>query len=190
MSDILVQTDGLCSPRNPGGVATYGWVAYRNDVFAGSSRGVLAVGRDATNNRGEYGGAIEALKFFLAAVPKGMSAPPRTVHLQTDSQLVVRQVKGIYAVRSPRIMPLYQELIALSKRYERVDFEWIPRSLNKAADLQSRMAYVEYWRRHDKTPPVAPFLTRAEIEEAEQALGPAAANDPLQTKLNTEGEEI
>ena len=183
---MLVRCDGLCAPRNPGGVATFGWVSYTPDGAGGwercgSSNGVAAVGADATNNVGEYRAAIEALQFHRSAIPPGRDSPPTELIVETDSQLVVRQVQGLYAVRSPRIFPLFHKVMALRKQYERAPFKWIPREMNKDADLESRIAYVKYWRQRDKEPPACRFLARAELDEAEKAGGTVA--DQAQTTL-------
>lgn len=189
-TQLVVRCDGLAAPRNPGGVATYAWVAYLEDgtTWTGESFGVAAVGANATNNVAEYAAVIDALKTLRACVPNGWTGPPEELRIETDSQLVVRQLNGQYAVNSPRLFPLVQKVRALVKSYAKVVFHWIPREQNKAADLLSRIAYVKYWRQRGKESPACQFLTRAELDEAEKALGPVS--EPGRTTLPMEGADV
>ena len=180
MTDILVRCDGLCGPKNPGGVATYGWVAYAAGRRFASGRGTMTAGREATNNVAEYGGALAALRELGAGDVVPCPASDLSVTIESDSQLMVRQMNGIYAVRSPRIFPLYEQLCALSKDFGKVRFVWIPREQNKDSDLESRIAYVEHWRGRGHEPPACQFISRAELDEAAMALD---AGDKAQAKL-------
>ena len=56
----------------------------------------------ATNNEAEYNGLLAAL---AAAKDEGADE----IEVTMDSELVVRQMQGLYAVKSPRLMPLYKE---------------------------------------------------------------------------------
>jgi ribonuclease H / adenosylcobalamin/alpha-ribazole phosphatase len=52
--------------------------------------------------------------------------------------VMVRQMKGLYHVRAPTLIPLAAKLRAQIERYEEVVFEWVPRRRNKAADMLSK----------------------------------------------------
>jgi ribonuclease HI len=65
-----------------------------------------------------------------------------------DSQLVIRQLNGEYAVKSPRIAPLYARVKELLRFFHNVKLEWVPRELNAEADALSRAAYEEFLREH------------------------------------------
>lgn len=56
----------------------------------------------ATNNEAEYSGLLAAL---AAAKDEGADE----IEVTMDSELVVRQMQGLYAVKSPRLIPLYKE---------------------------------------------------------------------------------
>jgi hypothetical protein len=58
--------------------------------------------------------------------------------VRSDSQLLIYQLKGIYAVKAPRITPLYEKVTALIKQFKRIRFEWVPREENEEADELSR----------------------------------------------------
>ena len=81
----------------------------------------------ATNNVAEYKGLLAALRW---AVAHGVN----TLHIRSDSELLVKQMKGVYKVKSPGLQPLYEEARALAREIGRVTFEHVRRELNKDAD--------------------------------------------------------
>lgn len=101
---IVVHCDGACEPRNPGGTATFGWVARRGGELLASEYGVVTRGPRATNNLAEYTAIIKALGWLEDAGHAG-----ETIVLRSDSQLAIYQLIGTYAVRSPVIWPLWSD---------------------------------------------------------------------------------
>lgn len=135
---IVLNADGLCEPTNPGGVACYGWVAWQDGKRIGEGWGEAARGPGATNNVADYRAVIAALEWLLA---EGLAGERFLV--RSDSQLLIRQIQGNYAVRSNRILPLYRRVRRLAGRFASLRFEWVPREKNREADLLSRRAYGE-----------------------------------------------
>ncbi len=86
-----------------------------------------------TNNQAEYHGLILGLRHALA-----MEADSVTVH--GDSQLVLRQLDGQYAVKAPGLKALHEEARLLLARFSKVKLEWVPREENGEADQASREA--------------------------------------------------
>lgn len=86
-----------------------------------------------TNNQAEYRGLILGLRHALA-----LGADSVTVH--GDSQLVLRQLSGEYAVKSPGLKALHDEARLLLTRFKPVTLEWVPREENAEADQASRDA--------------------------------------------------
>ncbi len=86
-----------------------------------------------TNNLAEYGGLILGLKEALAA-----GATEATI--RGDSQLILRQLEGKYAVKAPGLKPKFAEAKALLAQFDKVRLEWIPRDQNGAADQAARDA--------------------------------------------------
>ncbi len=134
---IQVFCDGLCEPRNPGGVATWGYVIYRGGQRLAADSGVVGQGRGMTNNVAEYTAVIEAMRRLLDTHIQG-----EQVVVKTDSQLVVHQLTGQWAVKAPTLRPLYRQAARLSRQLGRVRFRWIPREQNEEADALSVAAYV------------------------------------------------
>jgi len=121
---VIVEADGG-SRGNPG-PAGYGavvWTADRNTVLAERKQ---AIGR-ATNNVAEYSGLIAGLE---EAAILGASE----VAVNMDSKLVVEQMSGRWKVKHPDMAPLHQQATALSRRFDRVTFTWVPREANSHAD--------------------------------------------------------
>jgi ribonuclease H / adenosylcobalamin/alpha-ribazole phosphatase len=121
---VIVEADGG-SRGNPG-PAGYGavvWTADRNTVLAERKQ---AIGR-ATNNVAEYRGLIAGLE---EAANLGASE----VDVNMDSKLVVEQMSGRWKVKHPDMAPLHQQATALSTRFERVTYTWVPRAKNSHAD--------------------------------------------------------
>jgi ribonuclease HI len=81
----------------------------------------------ATNNVAEYSGLLAALRW---ALEHGCS----TLHIKSDSLLLVQQMKGVYKVKSPGLQPLFEEAKGLARQVGRVTFEHVRREYNKDAD--------------------------------------------------------
>lgn len=128
--------DGLCEPVNPGGTATWGVVIKRDGIIIKSDCGILGNGAGMTNNVAEYSAAINAIKWIGE---QGFT--DEKAILLSDSQLLIFQLQGRYAVRSNRLRPLYDRLTKDLKTFKRISFRWIPRDENYEADLLSRQAY-------------------------------------------------
>lgn len=144
---IKIFVDGACEPINPGGIATYGFVIYRDGDKIAENAGVVD-SQDTSNNVAEYSAAIEAFKWMLAN-----ELYDERIILRSDSELLINQLNGLYAVRARRVRPLYGELQRLigeikrsisQRRLPNIVFEWIPREENEEADALSKRAYRDF----------------------------------------------
>lgn len=86
-----------------------------------------------TNNQAEYRGLILGLRHAL-----GLGADSVTV--RGDSQLVLRQLEGRYAVKAPGLKALHDEAKTLLGRFAKAKLEWVRREQNAEADAASRQA--------------------------------------------------
>lgn len=82
---------------------------------------------ETTNNVAEYQGLIAALATAIE-----LGASHLTVH--TDSELIQRQVSGVYKVRQPHLRALLLEVRALVGRLEGFRIVHVPREKNRQAD--------------------------------------------------------
>ena len=86
-----------------------------------------------TNNFAEYSGLIAALEYAA-------QHPPRALRVLSDSELLVKQMRGEYKVKSPELRPLYEKARALSHRLEWFTIEHVARRENREADRLANRA--------------------------------------------------
>ena len=113
-----------CSKGNPG-PAGAGAVIYHNDIEIWSD--AIFVGKRETNNVAEYSGLICGLE---AAVRQNI----KQISVKGDSELVIKQVNGLYKVKSPSMIPLHAHVKSLQKNFEKIEFVHVYRDKNKRAD--------------------------------------------------------
>jgi ribonuclease HI len=86
-----------------------------------------------TNNYAEYQGLIAALRY---AAEKKISA----LKVVSDSELMVRQMKGIYKVRHPELRKLYDQAQQLVRGLEYFEIRHAMREQNQIADRLANQA--------------------------------------------------
>lgn len=128
---ITLYIDGG-SRGNPG-PAGYGVRVEHED---GSIEELHASIGTATNNVAEYHGLLAALQYALA---RGH----RAIRIRSDSELLVRQMRGEYKVRNPGLQPLHAEARSLMSQLDRVEVEHVRRELNAHADRLANQAMDE-----------------------------------------------
>jgi ribonuclease HI len=117
-----VYFDGA-SRGNPGPAAV-GWVIVTSDGVA--AEGSERIG-ETTNNRAEYEALARALE---VARDYGFEA----VDVRGDSELVVRQVRGEWAVNEPALRERRVRVRELLSAFDRWSLEHVPREINDRAD--------------------------------------------------------
>jgi ribonuclease HI len=80
-----------------------------------------------TNNFAEYSALLGALEFALT---QGHPA----LRVVADSELMVKQIKGQYQVKSPELRPLYDEAKRRIAKLEKFEIQHVLRNKNKRAD--------------------------------------------------------
>jgi probable phosphoglycerate mutase len=80
-----------------------------------------------TNNYAEYSGLIAVLKW---ANENGT----KRLRVVSDSELMVKQMKGQYSVKSPGLLPLWEEAKRLTARLDRFEMRHTLRGGNQEAD--------------------------------------------------------
>ena len=81
----------------------------------------------ATNNVAEYTALVRALE--RAAALGG-----EELQINSDSELLVKQMNGQYRVKNPDLRALYEEAKELCRPFKRVSIRHIPRAENSRAD--------------------------------------------------------
>jgi ribonuclease HI len=87
----------------------------------------------ATNNVAEYRGLIAALEWARREGQK-------TLHVRSDSLLLVQQMLGRFKVKHPNLQPLYAKARRLAHDIGRVTFEHVRRESNAHADRLANAA--------------------------------------------------
>ena len=134
---ITIYFDGLCRPKNPGGVATYGYVIYKDGEKVKSGFGVVGSGAGMTNNVAEY----SALK--CAAEWVSRNGGDDEIVIKGDSQLVIHQMNGTWQIKSETSKKFVPEIRRVLEG-RKTRFIWIPREQNAEADQLSNVAYSQY----------------------------------------------
>ena len=140
---MIINCDGACEPKNPGGHGVGGWVI-KTDDGTPMGGGALDLGQapSMTNNIAEYG-AVKGALLELVNWPKG--TPTGTASLRTDSKLVVEQLNDRWACRSPHLRKMRDEIWVLIEQLHNSGLEvlvsWVPREQNHDADEMSRSLY-------------------------------------------------
>ena len=118
-----LSTDGG-SRGNPG-PAAYGYVLELDDGTVLDARGE-AIGV-ATNNVAEYRGLLAGL---ASAVERGVEE----LEVVSDSELLVKQMRGEYKVKNETLRDLVDEAESLARRLGRVRYTAVRREHNELAD--------------------------------------------------------
>ncbi len=126
---VIAYADGAA--RGNPGPAAYGAAVF--DEAGTELRAIGAAFGVGTNNEAEYRGAI-------AAVEAALALGARELDLRLDSELVVRQVQGIYRVRNARLQPLFARLEALTGRLDAFTIRHVRREQNRRADALANAA--------------------------------------------------
>jgi probable phosphoglycerate mutase len=123
---------------NPG-LAGYGVHIEQEDGTVIELKEALGI---ATNNVAEYRGLIAALEWAAA---HGVCR----LHVRSDSELLVRQMRGEYRVKHPGLLPLSAEARRLVQEIAEVRFEHVRREQNRDADRLANEAMDEASARAD-----------------------------------------
>ncbi len=129
---LVIFTDGAAR-GNPGPAAI--------GVVLKDEKGttVATIGRclgARTNNQAEYTAVIAGLE-------KAISLGAKEVLLKSDSELVVKQLMGLYKVKNADLREMYQKVIKLTGQLEKFTAVNIPREQNKQADALCNKALDE-----------------------------------------------
>jgi len=155
------------SRGNPG-PAAYG-------VIIRDGRGEIAaklkkyIGR-STNNVAEYYGLIAALDY---AESHGV----RAIRIESDSELLVKQMRGQYKVKSEDLRPLFERAQKMSKALDSFRIEHVYREQNREADALANQALDETEGKASGAPPAK----RAEAASAKSAT-PVVKAEPTGSK--------
>ena len=128
----VIYFDGA-SRGNPGHSGVGAIVLLDKEIFSVLSKYVGIT----TNNYAEY----LALREILFKIEPLIKEKDETeILLRTDSELVAKQLSGIYRIKNPQLKGLSVTIMKVLRRYWKWSIEHIPREENKVADMLASAA--------------------------------------------------
>src|SRR5258708_3252793 len=130
IAELVAYVDGGCLGNpGPSGIGV---------VISGCASGPVRIAKwigNQDNNVAEYAALMEALQYAV-------SLKARTLHVYSDSQVVVRQMTGEYICRSARLYSLHWTCRKLARSL-RFSISHVPREDNAHANLLAKTAVRE-----------------------------------------------
>jgi ribonuclease HI len=118
-----LHTDG--GARGNPGPAAYGFVLEADDGTVLASEG-HAIG-STTNNVAEYSGLVAGLR-------KAIELQVSELEVVSDSELMVKQMRGEYRIKNEALRGLSTEATTLARQLDRVEYRHVRRAHNELAD--------------------------------------------------------
>jgi ribonuclease HI len=118
-----IYTDGGAR-GNPGPAAAAGIILAGDGSVIEEVTEYLGV---ATNNVAEY-------KALILTLRRALDLGCKRVGVKMDSELVVKQLNGLYRVKDDKMIPLHAEVRRLLAKFEERTIEHVSRAANKHAD--------------------------------------------------------
>jgi ribonuclease HI len=128
MKELEIYIDGA-SKGNPGPSGIGVVICRRGETIKNISTYI----GNTTNNVAEYTALVYALQEALILKAESLK-------INTDSQLLYRQVKKIYRIKSNNIKGLYNQALHLIPAFKQVLINNIPRQDNRGADKLATQA--------------------------------------------------
>ncbi len=120
---VIVHVDGGAR-GNPGPAAAACVISTPDGEILGEHAQLLG---KQTNNVAEY-------RALLLGLARAGELGATEIEVIGDSELIAKQVKGIYKVKHPAMRPLYLEAMQALKNFDRWSIRTVPRAQNADAD--------------------------------------------------------
>ncbi len=129
ISYLSIYTDG--ASRNNPGQAAIGVVIADGEgkVLAKISKAIGV----ATNNQAEYMAVIAGLE-------KAARMGATEITINTDSELVVKQLNGLYRVKNSELKFLYEQALQIMGKFSKCSVKHVLRNHNSEADKLANLA--------------------------------------------------
>jgi ribonuclease HI len=120
---LIVHVDGGAR-GNPGPAAAASVISSPSGEVIDEQAQLLGT---ATNNVAEY-------RALLLGLARARELGAGEVEVVGDSELIAKQVQGLYKVKHPAMRPLYVEAMEALRGFQRWSIRTVPRAQNAAAD--------------------------------------------------------
>ncbi len=126
---VQIHSDGV-SRGNPGPAAIGATIKDEHGKLIARISQRIGI---TTNNQAEY-------RAIIAALEEAIRLGARQVELNSDSELLVKQIRGEYRLKKATLKPLYQRAKQLQAHLESFTINHIPREQNREADRLANKA--------------------------------------------------
>ena len=134
-----------------------------------------------TNNYAEYSGLLAVLRW-------AREHGHRRVRVVSDSELMVKQMKGVYKVASPGLRPLWEEARKLARELDKFEMTHTLRGGNKEADKLANDAMDRgMGKKPGSTATAGPVSANAYAKPPARPGQPSAAGGPKPPRQVVEG---
>lgn len=120
---LVINTDGGAR-GNPGPAGIGLVIKSESNELLYSFGGYIG---EATNNVAEYSALIKALE-------ESVNLGGTDLRIQMDSELIVKQMQGVYKIKQPALQELATKVLGLLKKFQSYTFVHVRREFNKEAD--------------------------------------------------------
>ena len=127
---FIVYSDGACR-GNPGEGAIGGVIQ--------NEKGQII--EELSHNIGQCTSNVAEYKALIAVLKRAKELGATEVQAISDSELLVKQIQGRYAVKSVVLRPLYLEVTALAMSFTSFKICHVLRTQNQRADYLANQAY-------------------------------------------------
>ena len=142
MAEYRFQTDGSHLTKIPDSHANsrpastgFGWVLSKSTKGGFSWRKAFKNIDPASNNVAEWLAVVDAVEYALSQLHDATK-----IVIETDSELVVKQISGEYEIRDKRLKAINAQYLTLSSRLTcPIVVRHIPREQNQMADALSKI---------------------------------------------------
>ncbi|OGQ23445.1 MAG: hypothetical protein A3I05_07895 [Deltaproteobacteria bacterium RIFCSPLOWO2_02_FULL_44_10] len=130
---IVVYTDGAAR-GNPGPAGAGGLLLDPEGAVLGEVSAYLG---EMTNNQAEY-------RALLLTLHRAHELGATEIHIFADSELMVKQLNGVYRVKNADLKPLFQETVQQLQKFKQYTIQHLFREKNKRADQLANRAIDEH----------------------------------------------
>lgn len=134
-NELTAHIDGACS-GNPGDASIGVVLKDKKGLYQETISKYIG---QATNNVAEYSALLEALQ-------KACDLGIEKFSVKSDSELLVKQIKGVYKVKNEALRKLHSEALSLTDKFKVFNIEHVRREYNKEADKLAKQAIIDYRR--------------------------------------------
>ena len=134
----------MTSLTGPSGGPIHGWTIYTdggargNPGPAAAAGVIIGPGGEVIDEVTDYLGAttnnVAEYKALILTLRRALDLGCTRVAVKMDSELVVKQIAGLYRVKDEKMVPLHAEVRRLLSRFESQSVEHVSRNANRHAD--------------------------------------------------------